>query len=90
MEILWCCHVRGPDDVIPTDGYDEAVALADEINNISIELGLKRSPFEWLSRAVPAVWPYSPQLHAADLAAAKDDAIGVAAEHDQPDELEKK
>ena len=72
MKILWCCHVRGPDDVIPTVSYDEAVKLADHINNISIRLGMERSPFEWLSRAVPAVWPHSAESHAEDLVAAKD------------------
>jgi hypothetical protein len=70
-EILWCCHVRGPDDVIAAPNYDEAVKLADEINAMDLQIAMKCEPFELLTRAVPAIWPWSAEAHAENLLDAK-------------------
>lgn len=63
--ILWCCHVRGPDDVWAAPDYDTALKWSD------ICLELDRRPnrpenFPFLS-AVPAPWPYSAESWARSL-----------------------
>ncbi len=59
MTILWCCHIRGSDDVIPAPSYEEALKIADANNAI-----------ELLAKAVPAIWPWSAEAHAEYLAKA--------------------
>lgn len=70
-EILWCCHVRGPDDVIAESSYDEALKTADEINARDFRIAIERHPHELLTRAVPAIWPWSPESHSESLSRRK-------------------
>ena len=63
-EMLWCCHVRGPDDVLPAPDYATALRWADlclEIDRVTARENDDNWPY--LS-AVPAPWPHSPALHA--------------------------
>jgi hypothetical protein len=71
-KILWCCHVRGPDDVYAAPDYETALKWADETNAINWRgLGGKIEPpasyDDCLLKAVPALWPHSPESHAEDL-----------------------
>ena len=63
MTILWCCHVRGPDDVIPAKSYKDALKMADEINAKDFQIAIAHNPPELLTRAVPAIWPWSAEVH---------------------------
>ena len=63
-ELLWCAHVRGPDDVHAVGSYDEAVKLSDEINGVASKL----KDLDVLCIAMPAIWPWSREAHAKDLA----------------------
>lgn len=76
--ILWCCHVRGPDDVCAAPDYATALAWSDTLNALNWKVDELRYPKprsfenpssyqECLVKAVPAIWPYSPQAHAEDL-----------------------
>jgi len=62
--IIWCAHVRGPDDVVACADYDAAVKLCDEINAVAKSV----AHLDVMCIAYPAVWPGSAQSHAADLA----------------------
>lgn len=76
---LWCVHVRGPDDAIPTHGYDAAVAICDEI----IE-AMRQRPIDAdgpAVRPVPKLWPWAPEQHAEILARAQPAAPGAAPPH---------
>lgn len=53
--VLWACHVRGPDDLIPTPDYASAVGIADTIN---------KNDGNGTLRAVPMLWPGSADEHA--------------------------
>lgn len=73
VKTLWCVHHRGPDDVIPVASYDDAVKMADAINDRSekFNFGHKPDGINYVySRAYPAPWPHSPESHAAGLAPA--------------------
>ena|SRR5271154_5148181 len=63
MSILWCCHVRGPDNLYPAASYEDALKMADEINAFDFQMALKRDPPELLARAAPAIWPWSAEDH---------------------------
>jgi hypothetical protein len=66
--ILWCCHVRGPDDVHAAPDYKTALKWSDIINEWSRKAnkGVKEEDELW-ARATPALWPWSPESHAEDL-----------------------
>lgn len=72
-DILWCCHVRGPDDVYAAPDYITALAWSDAINelNWTARSGIcAKNPNSFedcLLKAVPAPWPHSPEAHAEDL-----------------------
>ena len=71
-EILWCCHVRGPDDVYAAPDYETALKWADMTNAINRRGrgGKIESPASYddcLLKAVPALWPWSPESHAEGL-----------------------
>lgn len=60
--MLWCCHIRGPDDMVPTQSYQEALALADEMLKFDRRPDIgENGPY---ASAVPALWPYGPEAHA--------------------------
>lgn len=72
--VLWCCHIRGPDDVHAAPDYETALKWADTVNALNWRAGNGgvKTPdpvsFEdCLLKAVPAVWPHSAQSHAEDL-----------------------
>jgi hypothetical protein len=70
--ILWCCHVRGPDDVHAAPDYETALKWADLTNALNWrgkggETAPPPSYDECLLKAVPAPWPYSAEAHAADM-----------------------
>jgi hypothetical protein len=80
-ETLWCCHVRGPDDVYPAPDYRTALAWADVLNALNWRVDAHKYPKppgyenpksfdDCLVKATPAPWPYSIASHAAGLAAA--------------------
>lgn len=69
---LWCCHVRGPDDVHAAPDYETALKWADYINSINWrgpkgETVAVASVDDLILRAVPAPWPWSAEEHAEDL-----------------------
>lgn len=63
-DILWCCHVRGPDDVLAAPDYETALMWADRINEVGGDLARK---MDILYSAVPAPWPHSKDSHQYDL-----------------------
>lgn len=70
---LWCCHVRGPDDVHPAPDYETALKWADYINSLNWrgpkgESVAVASIDDLILRAVPAPWPWSAEEHALRLA----------------------
>jgi hypothetical protein len=77
--ILWCCHVRGPDDVYAAPDYNTALAWSDLLNSLNWrDTGFANTPkpprykdpanySDCLIKAVPAIWPHSPESHAEDL-----------------------
>lgn len=71
-EILWCCHVRGPDDVHAAPDYATALAWADSLNALNWRgrEGKNSPPMSFddcLIKAVPAPWPWSADQHAENL-----------------------
>jgi hypothetical protein len=72
-DILWCCHVRGPDDVYAAPDYETALMWSDVLNetNWKARSGLSvedpKSFEDCLIKAVPAPWPHSAEAHAEDL-----------------------
>ena len=67
--LLWCLHVRGPDDIVPVRSYREARALADWFTAVDRgNMADERCP---LFAAVPAIWPWSAERHAASLVSRK-------------------
>lgn len=74
--ILWCCHVRGPDDVYAAPDYDTALAWSDLLNEMNWRSDTYPKPARFenpksyqdcLVKAVPALWPHSAEAHAEDL-----------------------
>lgn len=70
--ILWCCHVRGPDDVHAAPDYETALAWADYTNALNWRaIGGRTEAVatyeDIILRAVPAPWPWSPEEHAEEL-----------------------
>lgn len=71
-DILWCCHVRGPDDVHAAPDYATALKWSDISNAINWRgLGGTVVPpasyDDCLLKAAPAVWPWSAESHAESL-----------------------
>lgn len=77
-EILWCCHVRGPDEVYAAPDYETALAWSDTLNELNWRVDQVRYPKptsfknpesygDCLIKAVPAIWPHSADAHAEDL-----------------------
>jgi hypothetical protein len=65
--VLWCCHVRGPDDLLPAPDYATALKWAD-ICLAHDRLSAKANdPFTPFLSAVPAPWLGSPESHAEEL-----------------------
>lgn len=62
--ILWCCHVRGPDDVVPCLTYDEAIRLCDDVDTYRRVFERKHPDEDIMLSAHPAVWPWSAAEHA--------------------------
>lgn len=65
-DILWCCHVRGPDDVHAAPDYETALAWADGINDRFGPHTRKDENYP-ITRAAPAIWPWSAEAHAESL-----------------------
>lgn len=68
--MLWCCHVRGPDEVHAAPDYETALRWADMVNAIDermMRTGALAGSACPLMRAVPAPWPWSPEAHAEDM-----------------------
>jgi hypothetical protein len=64
-DILWCAHVRGPDDVLPTPSYEHAVELCDRINDFVAKMHAQDPSENWPRvSALPAIWPWSADQHA--------------------------
>jgi hypothetical protein len=67
--LLWCCHVRGPDELTPCESYESAREQADELNYYFAPTKWhKPGEFEPIMRAAPMVWPYDAKSHAEDMA----------------------
>lgn len=62
---LWCMHVLGPDDVHPAPSKAAAEAAAERFN---AHFGPIAAEKEVMCKAVVALWPHSPESHAASLA----------------------
>jgi hypothetical protein len=69
VERLWCCHVRGPDDVHPAPDYETALTWSDWIND-RFGPHTREDENYPIMRAAPAIWPWSAARHAAALPAA--------------------
>lgn len=66
-DILWCCHVRGPDDVYAVyaaPDYETALRWADIINALNWHGAPPSSYEDCILKAAPAVWPWSAEAHA--------------------------
>lgn len=66
-DFMWCCHVRGPDDVLPAPNYATALKWADIClaqDRITAKANDPNLPY--LS-AVPSPWPWSAEAHAKSL-----------------------
>lgn len=70
-KVLWCCHVLGPDDLHAAPSYEAALAHATALN-AAIDGRVAEHPelADVLCKAVPALWPWSPEGHASALAKA--------------------
>ncbi|WP_341893791.1 hypothetical protein [Ferrovibrio terrae] len=75
-EILWCCHVRGPDDVMACDDKEHAErvagALSKQFKALSGKMDVMFDP-------VAAPWPHSAEAHAGDLSSPSVDYAAVIA-----------
>ena len=64
-EPLWCMHVRGPDDVVAVESYQEAVNYSDHLNRfLAKQPKLEYDPH---ISAIPALWDGPAETHAKDL-----------------------
>jgi hypothetical protein len=63
--ILWCCHVRGPDDVHAAPNYATALEWSDRFNDWWARQ--PKSENDPIIRAAPALWPWSADAHAENL-----------------------
>lgn len=79
--MLWCCHVRGPDDVMACDDKAHAervaAALIKQFKPMSDQTDVMFDP-------VAAPWPHSTEAHARDLAKPSVDYAAVIAAARQP------
>lgn len=66
-DILWCCHVRGPDDVHAAPDYATALAWADGCLDLDRAIDHHADPLLPYLSAIAAPWPYSAESHATDL-----------------------
>lgn len=66
-ETLWCCHVRGPDDVYAAPDFKTALEWADSINALNWRRHQPVSYEDCLLKALPAPWPWSAEAHAENL-----------------------
>lgn len=66
-DILWCCHVRVPDDVHAAPDYATALKWADLTNALDWRGQPPVSFEDCLLKAVPALWPWTAEAHAEDL-----------------------
>lgn len=67
-EILWCCHVRGPDDIYAAPDYETALKWADATNALNWRGHTPADYSDCLIKAVPAPYPGSAEEHASQLA----------------------
>ena len=66
--VLWCCHVRGPDELIPCESYEAARKQADELNyHFAPTKWHKPHEFDPSIIAAPMVWPHDAKSHAEGL-----------------------
>lgn len=71
---LFGVNVRGPDDIIATRDYPEAVELAQYLNGIfARHVATNHHEYDPLLWAIPGVWQGTPETHAADLATPSSD-----------------
>jgi hypothetical protein len=71
-KILWCCHVRGPDDVYAAPDYETALKWSDVINALNWRArGGKNEPpasfDDCLLKAAPALYPWGADQYAEQL-----------------------
>jgi hypothetical protein len=67
-DLLWCCHVGGPDEVTPCESYEAARGQADELNyHFAPTKWHKPGEFEPVWSAAPMLWPYDAESHAQGL-----------------------
>lgn len=86
-ELLWCVHVRGPDDLIPAMDYEDALKICDRLAESDAQhAGDASAP---MLRAVPRLWPGSPQQYAEVLAMhSQREAAGASHAAVEPDAAE--
>lgn len=78
-EPLWCVNIHGPDDVVATASYLDAVKVAHRFNAFWLLLKERNGqrendPLMW---AVPIEWPYSAALHADAVASPSQDYVAI-------------
>ena len=69
VQLLWCCHVRGPDEVHAARDYDHARKMADDMTLSLMAHRQKNPPHEYdpIITFAPMLWPWSAAAHAEDL-----------------------
>jgi len=74
MTELFGINVRGPDDIVATRDYPEAVALAQRLNTAFAQhVATKHHEYDPLIWAIPGVWLGTVESHAANLLDPGDD-----------------
>jgi hypothetical protein len=75
-EELWCCHLRGSDDIIACPVWWVARELAHMINE-HVRLPYLKDPSDFWPRvwASPEPWPHTAESHASNLVSDVDCAI---------------
>jgi len=67
-DLLWCCHVRGPDELTPCESYEEARKQSDELNyHFAPTKWHKPHEFDPVIIAAPMIWPHDAKSHAEGL-----------------------
>jgi hypothetical protein len=64
-KLLWCVHVLGPDDLYAAPSYEAAEKHVEELT--AALFTERTAKLDVLCLPIVAMWPYSPETHAADL-----------------------
>ncbi len=74
-KIRWCVHILGPDEVIAKASYAEAEKHATELSDYMH--GPDVPDLDVMCLPIVAMWPWSAESHAAELAKSASDTSGT-------------